>query len=78
MSNGEQFFNANKQDRNAAFSFPNGYGNQDPPEENGDQSARVHPFPRVIPASEQKVGNAGVGDAGYEAAAEEAAGSYGG
>lgn len=62
---GEQFFRADKANRNAAFSFRNGLGNQDPPETDGDQASRVHPFPAMLGQS-QKVGDTH-DEAGYEA-----------
>lgn len=53
MSN---FFYANKQDRNAAFHFPNN-ANLDA-EVDGDQGARLHPVPAVLGLT-QKVATAG-------------------
>lgn len=53
---GENFFRANKQTRQEAFSFKN----QDPATFEavlaGDQSARVHPFPAMLGPG-QKIGN---------------------
>lgn len=70
MSN---FFYADKANRNAAFHFPNGVGNQDPPEENGDQSARVHPVPAVLGTRQKTQGDV-VGEAGYESSDAEQSG----
>lgn len=49
----EQFFNADKANRNAAFHFEQGDGQG---AIDGDQSAYVHPFPASL-ATGQKVGN---------------------
>lgn len=76
MDSGEAFFRADKANRNAAFSFPNGLGNIDPPEENGDQGARVHPIPAVLGVG-QKIGD-GHAEAGYEYGPAEASGRLGG
>lgn len=73
MANGEEFFRAPKADRQNTFSFRNGVGNQDPPEENGDQAARVHPIPAVL-GTGQKIQGDVVGEAGYEYGPAESAG----
>lgn len=69
---GSNFFYADKQNRNAAFHFPNGLGNQDPPEIDGNQGARVHPIPANL-GTRQKVGGAH-DEAGYEYPAAEQSG----
>ena len=66
---GESLFRADKANRNAAFSFRNDTADA---VVDGDQSAQVHPFPRVIPASEQKVTLAGHEPAPESPAAENA------
>lgn len=72
--NGSAFFNANKPGRNAAFHFDNGYGNQDPPEENGDQSARLHPTPAVLGTRQKITPREAAGVAGYESSDAEQSG----
>lgn len=69
----ERFFFADKANRNAAFHFPNLTGNQDPPEEEGDQGARVHPIPAVL-GTKQKVSGDVTGEAGYESSDAEQSG----
>ena len=65
MSN---FFYADKKNRNAAFHFLDGTYNGspgDPPEENGDQGARVHPIPAVLGTRQKTTGDV-AGESGYE------------
>ncbi len=78
---GEQFFRADKPNRNAAFSFKNQTpGNPDQLADEvaaGDQSVRVHPFPEMLgPQNGQKVGNPMM-EPSPESAADEAAGRTG-
>lgn len=68
---GENFFRADKANRNAAFRFANGTGT---PELDGDQAARVHPFPQSLPPT-QKVGDTHQ-EAGYDYPPARAAGDY--
>jgi hypothetical protein len=77
MDSGEAFFRAHKADRQTVFSFRNGVGNTDPPEENGDQGARVHPIPAVLGIGQKTQGDI-AGEAGYESGPAEASGRLGG
>lgn len=56
MANGQEFFNANKPTRNEAFSFSNQSPSDLDSEVDGNQAARVHPFPADLGVA-QKVGN---------------------
>lgn len=71
MSNGQEFFYANKQNRNAAFSFRNSDGLD--AEIAGSQSARVHPTPATLD-TRQKVGHDGAGEPAPESSVLEHAG----
>ena len=71
--NGASHFYADKPNRNAAFHYPNILGNQDPPEENGDQGARVHPIPAVLGTRQKTQGDV-TGEAGYESSDAEQSG----
>ena len=72
--NGESLFRADKANRNASFSFPN--NSTVDAVTAGDQSAQVHPVPRVIPATEQKVNATSSEPAAAATPAEQNAGRY--
>ncbi len=55
-SSGENLFRADKPTRNDQFSFSNQSPSDLTAETDGDQAARVHPFPALL-GVDQKVGN---------------------
>lgn len=72
MSNGEQFFRANKPTRQEAFSFQNQDDAALAAEIAGDQGSRVYPAP--VGHTLAPVGHGSPGEPSPESAADEAAG----
>ncbi len=67
MPSGEEMFRADKSTRNDAFAFPNQNPGDLAAETDGDQEARVHPFPTSL-APGQKVGQPIPGESSPEPA----------